>query len=73
MITHGLECKYDIVFAPKDRRKGFYGEKRKEIVEMLRSLCNWKKVRILEAEVSPDHVHMLAEILPKISITGFKG
>ncbi|EEG30955.1 hypothetical protein CLOSTMETH_01434 [[Clostridium] methylpentosum DSM 5476] len=61
------------MFAPKDRRKGFYGEKRKEIVEMLRSLCNWKKVRILEAEVSPDHVHMLAEILPKISITGFKG
>ena len=61
------------MFAPKDRRKGFYGEKRKEIVEMLRSLCNWKKVRILEAEVSPDNVQMLAEILPKISITGFKG
>ena len=42
-------------------------------MEILRGLCNWKKVRILEAEVSPDHVHMLAEILPKISITGFKG
>ena len=61
------------MFAPKDRRKGFYGEKRKEIVEMLRSLCNWKKVRIVEAKVSPDYVHMLVEILSKLSITGFMG
>ena len=61
------------MFAPKDRRKVFYGEKRREIVEILRGLCNWKKVRIVEEEVCPDHVHMLAEIPPKNSITGFMG
>ena len=40
-------CKYHIVFAPKYRRKVFYGERRKEIGEILRTLCNWKKIRII--------------------------
>lgn len=40
-------CKYHIVFAPKYRRKVFYGEKRAEIGKILRELCNWKKVNIL--------------------------
>ena len=66
-------CKYHIVFAPKYRRKVFYGEKRVEIGAILRSLCEWKKVNILEAEVCIDHVHMLVEIPPKMSVSGFMG
>ena len=61
-------CKYHIVFAPKYRRKVFYGQKRKEIGEILRKLCEWKKVKIIEAEVYPDHIHMLVEIPPKYSV-----
>ena len=64
-------CKYHIVFAPKYRRKVFYGEKRLEIGAILRSLCEWKEVKIVEAEVCPDHVHMLVEIPPKLSVSGF--
>lgn len=52
-------CKYHIVFAPKYRRKVFYGQKRKEIGAILRRLCEYKNVNIIEAEVCPDHVHML--------------
>ena len=59
-------CKYHIVFAPKYRRKVFYGEKRLEIGAILREICKWKGVNIIEAEVWPDHVHMLLEIPPKI-------
>ena len=59
-------CKYHIVFAPKYRRKVFFGEKRREIGKILRQLCEWKKVTIVEAEVCPDHIHMLLEIPPKI-------
>lgn len=66
-------CKYHVVFAPKYRRKVFYGEKRREIGEILRTLCNWKKVKIVEAEVCPDHVHMLIEIPPKESVSSFMG
>lgn len=66
-------CKYHIVLAPKYRRKVFFGEKRLEIGAILRSLCEWKEVKIIEAEVCPDHVHMLVEIPPKISVSGFMG
>lgn len=64
-------CKYHIVFAPKYRRKVFYGEKGLEIGAILRSLCEWKEVNIVETEVCPDHVHMLVEIPPKLSVSGF--
>ena len=64
-------CKYHIVFAPKYRRKVFYEDKRLEIREILRKLCEWKGVEIVEGEVCPDHIHMLVSIPPKISISGF--
>ena len=66
-------CKYHVVFAPKYRRKVFYGEKRLEIGAILRRLCEWKGVSILNAEVCPDHVHMLIEIPPKLSVSTFMG
>ena len=73
-LTHTKwNCKYHIVFAPKYRRKVFFGEKRREIGVILRKLCEWKKVNILEAEICPDHVHMLVEIPPKISVSSFMG
>lgn len=66
-------CKYHNVFAPKYRRKVFYGEKRLEIGAILRELCEWKGVNIITAEVCPDHIHMLVEIPPKMTISGFMG
>ena len=66
-------CKYHIVFAPKYRRMAFYGSKRLEIGKILRKLCEWKGVNIIEAEVCVDHIHMLVEIPPKYSVSGFMG
>ena len=66
-------CKYHIVFAPKYRRKVFFGEKRAEIGKILRMLCEWKKVEIVEAEVCKDHVHMLVKIPPKVVVSSFMG
>ena len=61
------------MFAPKYRRKIFYNEYKVEIGKILRELCEWKNVNIIEAEVCPDHVHMLVEIPPKMSVAGFVG
>ena len=58
-------CKYHIVFAPEYRRKVFYDEHRLEVREILRKLCEWKGVEIIEGEVCPDHVHILVSIRPK--------
>ena len=66
-------CKYHTVFAPKYRRKVFYEEKRYEIREILRTLCKWKDVEIVEGEVCPDHIHILVKIPPKMSVSGFMG
>ena len=53
--------------------KVFYENKRLEVGKILRDLCNWKGINIIEAEVCPDHIHMFVEIPPKISVSGFMG
>ena len=62
-------CKYHIVFAPKYRRKVFYEVKKVAIRKIIRTLCEWKGVDIIEREICPDHIHLLLSIPPKISIS----
>jgi putative transposase len=52
-------CKYHIVFAPKYRRRVIYGKIKADIGAILRKLCEYKGVEILEANACPDHIHML--------------
>ena len=66
-------CEYHIVFAPKYRRQIIYGELKQDIGEIIRKLCNEKKVEILEAEACKDHIHMLISVPPYISIAQFMG
>ena len=66
-------CKYHIVFAPKYRRKIIYGQLKRDIANILSMLCKRKGVKIVEAEVCPDHIHMLVEIPPSISVSSFVG
>ena len=66
-------CKYHVVFAPKYRRKVFFQEKRTDIRDILRTLCEWKGVEIIEGEICPDHVHLLLSIPPKMSVSSFMG
>ena len=66
-------CKYHVAFTPKYRRKIIYKELRKDIQQIIKDLCNWKKVNIIEAEVCPDHIHMLVEIPPKYAVSSLMG
>ena len=66
-------CKYHIVFAPKYRRMAIYGDIRKDIGVILRTLCEHKKVEIIEAELCRDHIHMLVSIPPNLSVSQFVG
>ena len=66
-------CKYHIVFAPKYRRKETDGKYRVEIGKMIRILCQRKGINIVEAELCPDHIHMLVEIPPKYSVSQIVG
>ena len=40
---------------------------------MLRKLCEYKQVEILEAEACKDHIHMLVSIPPKYSVSQIMG
>ena len=67
------ECKYHIVFAPKYRRQVIYGKIKQNIGQMLRKLCEYKGVEIIEAEACKDHIHMLISIPPKYSVSQIMG
>ena len=66
-------CKYHIVFTPKYRRKAICGQIRSDIGEILRRLCEYKGVEIIEGHLMPDHVHMLLAIPPKYSVSSVMG
>ena len=66
-------CKYHLVFAPKYRRMEIYGKIRKDVGNIIRRLCQQKGIDIIEAELCPDHVHMLVSIPPKYSVASIMG
>ena len=66
-------CQYHVVFAPKNRRLAIYREIKVDIGKILRQLCQQKEVEIIEAELCPDHIHMLISIPPKYSVSQIMG
>ena len=66
-------CKYHIVFTPKYRRKVIYNQIRSDIGEILRKLCEYKGIEIIEGHLMPDHVHVLLAIPPKYSVASVMG
>ena len=61
-------CKYHIVFTPKYRRKIIYNQYRESLKEILKNLCKYKGIEIIEGHMMPDHVHLLLSIPPKYSV-----
>ncbi len=67
------ECKYHVVWIPKYRRKVIYGKLRKDIGSILRRLCDYKGIEIVEATACVDHIHMCLSIPPKHSVSSIVG
>ena len=66
-------CKYHIVFTPKYRRKIIYNQYKADIRDIIKQLCSYKGVEIIEGHLMPDHIHMLVRIPPKYSVSSFMG
>ena len=78
MDSHSLShskwrCQYHIVFIPKYRQKVLYGRIRSDVREIIRKLCEYKKIEIIEGAVCADHVHLCLSIPPKYSISTIVG
>ena len=73
-LSHTMwKCQYHIVFIPKYRRKVMYGNVKADVREVLKKLCEFKKVQIIEGAVCSDHVHLCVSIPPKLSVSEFVG
>ena len=73
-LSHTVwECKYHIVWVPKKRRKIVYGKLRKELGTILRRLCEYKGVEVVEGTLCADHIHMCLAIPPKYSVSTIVG
>ena len=66
-------CKYHIVFTPKYRRKVIYYQLRADIQKIIKDLCKWKGIEIVEGHMMSDHVHLLLSIAPKYSVSQVMG
>ena len=66
-------CKYHIVFTPKYRRKIVFNQYKESLRDIIRTLCKYKGVEIIEGKIMPDHVHLLVSIPPKLSVSSFMG
>ena len=67
------ECKYHIVWVPKNRRRVIYGNLKKEIGQILRKLCEYKGVDVVEGNACADHLHICLSIPPKFSVSAIVG
>ena len=67
------DCKYHVVFIPKNRRKVLYAELRKHLGEVFRALALQKDSRVEEGHLMVDHVHMLIAIPPKHPVSQVVG
>ena len=66
-------CKYHMFFCTKVSKKSVLWREKAVVGKILRQLCEWKGVKIIEAEACPDHIHLFVEIPPKIAVSSFMG
>jgi putative transposase len=59
------ECKYHVVWIPKNRRKVVYGKLKRDIGKIIRRLCEYKQIEVVEGTACADHIHMCLSIPPK--------
>ena len=67
------KCQYHIVFIPKYRKKVMYGQVKADMREIIKVLCKYKKVEVIEGAICSDHVHLCVSIPPKLCISDFMG
>ena len=73
-LSHSVwDCKFHVVFIPKYRRKVVYGELRRELGKVFRTLARQKECEVEEGHLMPDHVHMLISIPPKHAVSRIVG
>jgi len=73
-LSHTLwHCQYHIVWVPKYRFRILTGPVAKEVNRCIRAFSEQQSAEIVELSIEIDHVHLLALVPPKVSISNFVG
>lgn len=73
-LSHAIYCcEYHIVWVPKYRFRILSGAVKELLDEWIRQISEWKGVEILELTICTDHIHLVASVPPKLSISDYMG
>ncbi|MCC6326818.1 MAG: IS200/IS605 family transposase [Candidatus Brocadia sp. AMX3] len=73
-VSHTLwHCQYHILWTPKYRLRILTGQVAEEVNRCIRAFSEQKGCKVIELNVQIDHVHLIAMVVPKISISEFVG
>ncbi len=64
---------YHIVWTSKYRYRILEGQIKEFMAESIQSLCDGKRIEILEMNIQPDYVHLVASIEPSMSVSEAMG
>ena len=67
------DCKYHIVFIPKQRKKKIFGVLRQHLGEIFHELARQQEATIVEGHLRSDHVHICLSIPPKYAVSRVVG
>ena len=66
-------CQYHIVWVPKYRYRVLTGPIAMEVNRCIRPFSEQQRCEIIELNIQVDHVHLLAMVPPKVSISDYVG
>ena len=62
-----------MVWVPKYRYRVLTGAVREAVGEGVQAICGYAGCEVVELNVQPDHVHMIAMVPPKVAISDLMG
>lgn len=73
-LSHTIwHCQYHIVWTPKYRYRILTGQIAEEVKRCIRVFAEQQGSEVVELNVQSDHVHLLALVPPKVSISSYVG
>ena len=73
-LSHAIyHCNYYVIFVPKYRFRILDGKVKEIVDQKIRQVCGCYEVEVEEMKIQPDHVHMLINVPPKLSISEVMG
>ncbi len=73
-LSHALwHCQYHLVWVPKCRYRVLKGEAGEEVKTCIQVFSGQNECDVIELNVQSDHVHLIAMVPPKVSISNLMG